>query len=137
MQKAELGTRQKEQPGGREGGVSGTGQGFAVEGTGSRKLPRREGRILPDTVMAVLCAQLSCKSIVGWCLGRERDEDAKTESIKNVKTLGPGWTVLGAICQWCCGGNVPDRGRGGTGSLQGPFRVPSTPDCPEALCLQQ
>lgn len=50
--------------------MSGTGQGFVVEGTGSRKLPRREGRILPVTVMAVLCAQLGCKSIVGCCWGR-------------------------------------------------------------------
>lgn len=97
LQKAELGTRQKKQPGGREGAVSGRIQGFVVEGRGSRKLPRRERKILPDAVMIVLCAQLSCKSMVGWCLGRRRDEAAETESIENRKSVRPGWTVLGAI----------------------------------------
>lgn len=97
LQKAELGTRQKKQPGGREGAVSGRVQGFVVEGRGSRKLPRRERKILPDTVMIVLCTQLSCKSMVGWCLGRRRDEAAETESIENRKSVRPGWTVLGAI----------------------------------------
>lgn len=97
LQKAELGTRQKKQPGGREGAVSGRIQGFVVEGRDSRKLPRRERKILPDTVMIVLCAQLSCKSMLGWCLGRRRDEAAETESIENRKSVRPGWTVLGAI----------------------------------------
>lgn len=97
LQKAELGTRQKKQSGGREGAVNGRIQGFVVEGRGSRKLPRRERKILPDTVMIVLCTQLSCKSMVGWCLGRRRDEAAETESIENRKSVRPGWTVLGAI----------------------------------------
>lgn len=97
LQKAELGTRQKKQPGGREGAVSGRIQGFVVEGRGSRKLSRRERKILPDAVMIVLCAQLSCKSMVGWCLGRRKDKAAETESIENRKSVRPGWTVLGAI----------------------------------------
>lgn len=77
--------------------MTGRVQGFVVEGRGSRKLPRRERKILPDTVITVLCAQLSWKSIVGWCLGSRRDEGAETENIKNRRSLRPGWTVLGAI----------------------------------------
>lgn len=96
LQKAELGTRQKEQRGGREWNVSGRLQGFVVEGRGSRELPRRETKILPDTVVTVLCAQLSCKSTVGWRLGSRRDESAETENIKN-RSLRPDWTVLGVI----------------------------------------
>lgn len=51
-----------------------------MEGRVSRELPRRERKILPDTGMTVLCAQLSRKYIVGWCLGKGRDEGAETES---------------------------------------------------------
>lgn len=76
--------------------MSGRMQGFVVEGRGSRELSRRERRILPDTVMTVLCAQLSCKSIVEWCLGSRRDAGAETENIKNT-SLRPGWTVLRVI----------------------------------------
>lgn len=131
LQKAELGTRQKKQPGGREGAVSGRVQGFVVEGRGSRKLPRRERKILPDTVMIVLCTQLSCKSMVGWCLGRRRDEAAETESIENRKSvkarLDSAWShpSWGSVYHWWS-----------SGSVEWDWlicRVPSNPNYPEIL----
>lgn len=132
FQKAELGTRQKKQPGGREGAVSGRIQGFAVEGRGSKKLPRRERKILPETVMTVLCAQLSCKSMMGWHLGKRRDEAA--ESIENRKSVRLGWTVLGAIPLGevsTTGGLVEvSHGREWNWLV---CRVPSNPNYPEIL----
>lgn len=103
LQKAELGTGQKEQPGGREGGVSEGVQGFVVEGRGSRELPRRERRILSDPVMAVLCAQLTCEPIVGWCLERGgmrvlKLEVLNTEDVKGQAEQCRSHPCSGSVC---------------------------------------